>query len=332
MGHLNQPLNTFWQLLFRPSGSLRWVDDVESTAVGTNGGIVLASSNGQSIVEAVLPSNLLTFSPLLVSTNSGKSWTNGLVSPGLAPHPDSLSTSHGRSLALIQSHDESVVEVSEGQLRTWTRLTSQSALQPLAATDSCDLGALTAVAVVSGVDYVGGVCPRSTRMALFSDSGGQWINVTSPSPDGATGAFSEVLALAATNDGVSLLRLVNVDGTRDLQALWRSPSGRWTQSSALSLIGNTSVASFGQVEGRFFVVTDGTDGDRLSTTSTAGHEWIEYPPLPDGTQTVALGPTSLIQALVVHTGTLSVWTLSPTSADWSEGQVMQVPIPYGSAS
>ena len=42
MGDLGQPLNTFWQLLFRPAGTM-WSDHVEATAVATNGGLVLAS-------------------------------------------------------------------------------------------------------------------------------------------------------------------------------------------------------------------------------------------------------------------------------------------------
>ena len=44
MGDLGQPLNTFWQLLFRPAGTNSWSDRVEATAVATNGGLVLASA------------------------------------------------------------------------------------------------------------------------------------------------------------------------------------------------------------------------------------------------------------------------------------------------
>ena len=67
MGHLDQPLNTFWQLLFRPSGGGPWSSHVQATAVATNGGLVLASPHASGLIAGVLPSNLLTFSPLIYS-------------------------------------------------------------------------------------------------------------------------------------------------------------------------------------------------------------------------------------------------------------------------
>ena len=44
MGHLDDPDNTFWQLFFRPAGSIAWSNQVEATATATNGGLVLARS------------------------------------------------------------------------------------------------------------------------------------------------------------------------------------------------------------------------------------------------------------------------------------------------
>jgi len=42
MGHLDQPLNTFWQLFFRPTGGALWSDRAAALAVATNGGLVVA--------------------------------------------------------------------------------------------------------------------------------------------------------------------------------------------------------------------------------------------------------------------------------------------------
>ena len=89
MGDLGQPLNTFWQLMFRPDGSGKWTDHVEATATATNGGLVLAGGGGPLIV-GVRPSNDLTFSPLISTTNAGRSWSNGLLDEGLASRPDAL--------------------------------------------------------------------------------------------------------------------------------------------------------------------------------------------------------------------------------------------------
>ena len=101
MGDLGQPLNTFWQLLFRPDGSASWSDRVEATAVATNGGLVLAGG-GQALVVGVRPSNLLTFSPLIATTNAGRSWSNGLLSQGLAPRPAALATGPAQTLAIVE--------------------------------------------------------------------------------------------------------------------------------------------------------------------------------------------------------------------------------------
>lgn len=89
MGDLNQPLNTFWQLMFRPEGSSTWSDRVEATAVATNGGLAMATS-ASSLIVGVRPSDDLTFSPLISTTDSGRSWSNGLLDQGLAARPRSL--------------------------------------------------------------------------------------------------------------------------------------------------------------------------------------------------------------------------------------------------
>ena len=43
MGHLDQPLNTFWQLFYRPAGAKAWSNQASALAVATNGGIVVSS-------------------------------------------------------------------------------------------------------------------------------------------------------------------------------------------------------------------------------------------------------------------------------------------------
>ena len=89
MGHPGQPTNTFWQLLFWPAGKARWSNRVEATATATNGGLVLAPG-GRSLTVAVRPSADLTFTPLISTSGSATSWSNGLISAGLAARPDAL--------------------------------------------------------------------------------------------------------------------------------------------------------------------------------------------------------------------------------------------------
>ena len=100
MGRLDEPLNTFWQLFYRPNGSVPWSNRVEATATATNGGLVLASA-GPSLLVGVRPSVDLTFTPLISTTNGGRSWSDGLVAKELAARPDALATTAGHALALV---------------------------------------------------------------------------------------------------------------------------------------------------------------------------------------------------------------------------------------
>ncbi len=122
MGDLGQPLNTFWQLMFRPDGSGKWTDHVEATATATNGGLVLAGGGGPLIV-GVRPSHDLTFSPLISTTNAGRSWSNGLLDEGLASRPEALAAGPGgRALAIVEGHGGAEVVRSNGNLTTWQPL------------------------------------------------------------------------------------------------------------------------------------------------------------------------------------------------------------------
>ena len=101
MGDLGQPLNTFWQLFFRPLGSSRWSDKAEGLAVATNGGLVMAAPDGKSAVVGVRSAANLNFSPILTTVNDGRSWSPGPPVSGLASEPDALAVdSQGQGLAL----------------------------------------------------------------------------------------------------------------------------------------------------------------------------------------------------------------------------------------
>ncbi|HLH99529.1 MAG TPA: hypothetical protein VKV06_02005, partial [Acidimicrobiales bacterium] len=75
MGRLDQPINTFWQLLHLPRGGGRWSNQVEATATATNGGLVLAPA-GSSLLVGIRPSTRLRFTPLIATTDAGRHWAN----------------------------------------------------------------------------------------------------------------------------------------------------------------------------------------------------------------------------------------------------------------
>lgn len=128
MGKLTQPLNTFWQLFYRSNGSSSWSDKVQATAVATNGGLVLAAAR-KSLSVGVRPSNDLTFSPIISTVDSGRSWSNGLLTQGLAAHPEALATGPGgTALAIVDGRRGGEVLNSTQGLSSW---------QPLVSTNAC---------------------------------------------------------------------------------------------------------------------------------------------------------------------------------------------------
>ncbi len=122
MGHLDQPLNTFWQLLFRAKGATRWSDYASALAVATNGGLLVTTPNGRSLVVGIRPANLLDYSPLLTTANSGRTWIPASPVSALAGHTDSLAIQPGgRALALTNEGSGTEVLASPGgSLRTGT--------------------------------------------------------------------------------------------------------------------------------------------------------------------------------------------------------------------
>ena len=107
MGHLDDPLNTFWQLLALVKGSDRWVLATPA-GVASNGGLAVSVAGG-SLLAGFGPSQDLHFSPLAESTDGGRSWSPGLLPGQLAPVPNSLSVSTsgastgGHPFALVQA-------------------------------------------------------------------------------------------------------------------------------------------------------------------------------------------------------------------------------------
>jgi hypothetical protein len=59
--------------------------------------------------------------------------------------------------------------------------------------------------------------------------------------------------------------------------------------------------------------------------------WHELPPPPAGTATVAFGGADP-DALVVSGTVLTVWSLALAANAWAKGQVIRVPVQFGSSS
>lgn len=335
MGHLDQPLNTFWQLLYRPAAGPGWSNQVGATAVATNGGLVLASNGGPTLVAGVRPSNLLMFSPLVSTSNGGRSWSNGLSPHGLVNQVHALAAGpSGQGLALVSDHGALQVLESPNALTNWVPLVSQAGLAGGAAGTSCDLRSLTAVGYLGAGAVVAGTCGRPGVAGIFSPAAGGWALVGPSLPSQLTQGRVEVLALVHVGAGLAALLAVSDQTGTALLGAWAVGAGRpWATSPPLPLGAPQTIVSVGpDSKDGMFVLTSAPSGtDTLYAVHGPGQPWTGMPPPPAGTSTVAFQPDATVAALAVDDTVLTVWIAGPGSTRWRKSQVLNVPIQFGSS-
>jgi len=334
MGNLDQPLNTFWQLFELPTGTTQWSNQVQATGVATNGGIVLASSPTGSLVAAVLPSNLLEYSPAAVTDDAGRSWSTALVYPGLVDHPGALAIGSDNAFALTAggAGGEQLLESGAG-LQGWHRLAAERTLADSAAGQACGLVSLVAVADVAGSAVVGGGCSSPGRVGVLTDATGNWQLTGPPLAGPLAQRPAEVLGLWPGSDRLGALVAVSAGNGRgaELVAASSAGGGKWTVSPALATSTGAELLSFGPTaSGGVFVLLGGSHGDLLETNDGPGTQWDVLPAPPAGTDAVAFPTGGVPFAMAGHDTVLKVWSLEGTG--WSLSQTIDVPIQFGSSS
>jgi hypothetical protein len=331
MGDPRQSLNTFWQLLYQGSSSSTWTNDVEVTAVATNGGLSLAAAGGRILV-GVRPSNLLTFSPLVSTDDSGASWSNGLLTDGLAARTDVLAlTTSGEALALVGAPNATEVLASTGGFSNWHVVATKAGLEALS-TRSCAPLTLSAVGYLGSAPVIGANCSVRGMAGIFL-SGPSGLALSAPHL-GRTlrRAPVEVLGLMSTPTDLDALLGLAEGSVAEILAASTTDGSRWAVSDPLPL-GSTRLESFGpDGSGGMFAVLQGSTGiEQAFVTDGQTAAWHRLPPPPPGTATLAFYGART-EALAVADTVLTVWTLQPTSRSWRKGQVMFVPIQFGSSS
>jgi hypothetical protein len=333
MGHLDEPLNTFWQLFFRPAGSASWSNQVQATATGTNGGLILASVHGGAVIVGVRPSNLLTFSPLISTADGGRSWSTGLLSGGLAARPDSLAAnSPSQTLALANGDGGAQVQAATNGLSAWRTAITTPALASTAAGRACALASITAVAYLGADPLVGGSCARPGVVGVFVERAGSWQLLSVTPPRSLAPARVEVLALRSAGGGVQALLAVSTGSGDSLVVTWYE-HGQWVASRPLALSASEHVSSYGPAagDGIFVLLTGSSGARRLAVASSPGAAWQQLAPPPAGTATLAFAGGSSVDALAVNDTVLTVWSLTSPARAWSRRQTIDVPIEFGSA-
>jgi hypothetical protein len=326
MGGSAASYDNFWQLFIRPAGSTRW-KLVTPPGTADNGGLVLAASGGPALVTGFRPSQTLTYTPLIQTSNGGQAWSSlNPLDAALASAPDALAIwpGNGELLALTGS---AVQEAAPGYT-TWTTLATRQALAATAPGRRCGLQALTAAAFSpSGTPMLAGPCARPGTTGIFTQAGGTWQAAGPQLPAALAGQQITVARLTRTGPDMAALLTAGSGSSASLLAAWSTDGSHWALSPPLPLHGaGLTSASFGSA-GTAAVIA----GNRGQIITGAGARWQPLPPLPAGTAALAPGPGGAADALAVHRGTLTVWHLAPHGTSWARAQVINVPIPYGSS-
>jgi hypothetical protein len=320
--------DNFWQLFLRPAGSDRW-RLATPPGVASNGGLVLASPGGRSVVAGFRPSQELAFSPLATTDDNGTAWTPGLLDAALADVPDALAAAPegSRLLALLAGGE---VQLSGPGGTGWIRLSTRRALADSPAGGRCAPRSLTAVAFSpAGAPVLAASCARPGTAGIFAYAGGAWHLAGPALPPPYARQNITVLRLTTTAGTTMALLAAGTGAGARLLAAWSTGGGaHWALSAPLPLHGaELTSASFGPGGSVAAVLT----GNHAQAITGPGGSWRQVPALPPGTMTLAPGTTGGWDALAVHSTRLTIWQLPPGRAAWSATQTLSVFIQFGSS-
>ena len=212
MGGSAAQYNNFWQLFVRPAGAAGW-RLVTPPGMADNGGLLLASNGGRSLVTGFRPSQLITFSPLTSTSDDGAHWATGTAADGgLSDVPDALAAAPGSGdlIALVPG----AVELSRSGGSGWTTVARAGSVTGSAAGRACGLSGLTAVAFSpAGIPMVAGACTKAGAAGIFAFESGRWR------------AAGPALPASLAGQPVTVLRLTTAGGPPDGAAVGRRRVG-----------------------------------------------------------------------------------------------------------
>jgi hypothetical protein len=327
MGGSAAQYNNFWQLFVRPAGAASW-RLVTPPGMADNGGLLLASTGGRSLVTGFRPSHLITFSPLISTSDDGAHWATGTLAAGLSDVPDALAAAPGDGDLIALLPDS--VQLSRPGGSGWTTLARVRSVTESAAGRACGLSGLTAVAFSpAGVPMAAGACTKAGTAGIFALDAGQWQAAGPALPGSLAGQPVTVLRLTTLGGRQLALLSVGAGPAATVVAAWtESGSGRWDLSPGLRTGGKQVLsASFGP-GGAAGLVLSGGQGEFLAGP---GSSWRHLPSLPSGSQVLAIGTGGQVEALASRGSVLTVWAAGPASSGWSRQQAINVPIQYGSS-
>jgi photosystem II stability/assembly factor-like uncharacterized protein len=269
----------------------RTVTNRTPLAVPTDGGMVLGATS-QSVVTGVLPFHLLTISPVLTSSDLGKTWAGSQLPGALNDNPHALARVGETTYAVLAKTGE-VVEQHDGA-SAWAHLTSPTELDPA--------GGFTPQGISSPdgqtLFVIGESSPKAAARAFVSrDRGGTWTGLAVGSigieqtTDAPCVAASGWLFPVRSQSGVQVARLTSA----------------FLQTSIAPAVvpaSNPALACGGGLV--WIAVTEG-DNTRVVTVGSTGKP--HYLGQVSGRIT-ALAPTSATQAFAATSDVAKIGTLT----------------------
>lgn len=317
--------DNFWELFARPAASSPW-QLVTPPGVADNGGLVAAApAVGSRLDIAFRPSQDLTFSPLALTGDAGRTWDTGLLDASVADVPDALATDGGTTLALLA---DGAVDEEAAPAAGWTVLAAPGAIAASAAGGRCGVTSLVAVSLTSaGTPLAAASCSRPGIAGIFARTSGGWQADGPALSESLAKTPIQVLQLTETSAGtVALLQAGGSSGA--LIAAWSGKGGRWTVSAPLPVGAYSHVSASGTAnEGAVWVLL--ADG-RAAADPGPGATWEVLPRVPSGTAVLAAGSGDAFDALAVSGSKLTVFQ-STSAGTWRDTQTVSVPIQYGSS-
>ena len=331
MGHIGDPLETFWQLFVQRTGSRSFLDESVALAIATNGGLLLGPGDPHQMSVAARPSVKLQFTPVLTQRGTTTDWTPGAPLPGAAT---AFATKSGALIAIVGSGaSASLVEASRSG-SGWHTIATLKTLEHLTPLARCGPIALTAAAFgPSGDPMIGLACAKDSSSGLYELHAGVWRSIA-PSTSMAQGTDS-VLYLTSNAGATTGIICVTAGDERHLYGLSSSPT-------------KFEVTSLGLVRGPLSITGMGS--------TPQGGAWITYnssPSIVNGFFVTAPGvrsraiPAITSQAaslLVLSNGTIESLSLAEagngmrlaqltgsTAPTWKTLKLATIAIPYGAS-
>lgn len=352
MGHLGDPANRFFQMFTQTAA--RWRPSTP-VGVGTNGGIIVtAPAEGLVAVPPWGTSKLTAVSELVAGVQHNLA--NGEVLPPLVAGPSSIAADASSGVAAAITTSGTVLRWDRSDA-TPRRVGTTIGLAQTRAGRTCELRALTSVAVTSGGGLVvGGTCTKGGSLGLFERTpAGQWI-----AEGHLAGVAGSVIRLDA--EGAGATGMIERGGSSPSLTTFMvaGPTAPGTlPGSAIPTSGHLgpSLSLHGRAVRSTELVQTGVGASPIPATNTylvatiggrTVRAWSLAPTMPvtsigpalgRGTQavieTASTGSASFgglgITAFSVSAGTLRLSTLTPGATRWVPSATIRVAIPYGSA-